>query len=154
MQALAPIPLMLMLVLAGCASSSSVTTCAETPAAETPAAESPADAQAEGPAARVVALPGVPGEGQPREVAVLVDEPALKLVTIVLRDGTVLPEHLAEVPVTIVAVQGSGTVIAGAERLRLDPSQAVVLAPRVPHAVEPDPGTDLVLLVHHVRGSR
>jgi hypothetical protein len=24
-----------------------------------------------------------------------------------------------------------------------------VLAPHIPHAVEPEPGTDLVLLVHH-----
>jgi AcrR family transcriptional regulator len=33
---------------------------------------------------------------------------------------------------------GRGTVVAGAERLRLDPAHAVVLAPNVPHAVEPD----------------
>jgi len=103
-----------------------------------------------GPASRVVELPGPPGVGDPREVRVLVDEPALKLASIVLRAGTVLPTHHSEVPVTIVALQGSGTVVAGAERLRLDPTHAVVLAPGVPHAVEPDAGTDLVLLVHHL----
>ena len=103
-----------------------------------------------GPASRGVELPGTPGTGEPREVRVLVDEPALKLASIVLRAGTVLPTHHSEVPVTIVALQGSGTVVAGAERLRLDPTHAVVLAPRVPHAVEPDAGTDLVLLVHHL----
>ena len=103
-----------------------------------------------GPASRVVELPGTPSAGEPREVRVLVDEPALKLASIVLRGGTVLPTHHSEVPVTIMALQGSGTVVAGAERLRLDPTHAVVLAPNVPHAVEPDTGSDLVLLVHHL----
>jgi quercetin dioxygenase-like cupin family protein len=74
----------------------------------------------------------------------------LKLASIVLRGGTVLPTHQSDVPVTIMAIQGSGTVVAGAERLRLDPTHAVVLASNVPHAVEPDTGTDLVLLVHHL----
>ena len=103
-----------------------------------------------GAAARVVELPGPPGTGQSREVRALVDEPALKLVTIVLRAGTVLPQHRSEVPVTIVALQGGGTVVAGAERLHIDATHAVVLGPGVPHAVEPDAGTDLVLLVHHL----
>jgi len=81
---------------------------------------------------------------------VLVDEPALKLASIVLRAGTVLPSHHSEVPVTIMALQGSGTVVCGTERLRLDTTHAVILAPNVPHAVEPDAGTDLVVLVHHL----
>ena len=102
------------------------------------------------PEVRIVELPGPPGVGLPREVRVLVDEPALKLASIVLRAGTVLPTHHSEVPVTITAIHGSGTVVAGAERLRLDPTHAVVLAPNVPHSVEPDTGTDLVLLVHHL----
>lgn len=110
----------------------------------------PALAPLGGPASRSVELPSAPGPGEPREVRVLVDEPALKLASIVLRGGTVLPSHHSEVPVTIVALSGSGTVVAGAERLRLDPGHAVVLAPKVPHAVEPDAGTDLVLLVHHL----
>lgn len=102
------------------------------------------------PEVRAVELPGPPGTGQPREVRVLVDEPALKLASIVLRSGTVLPTHHSAVPVTIMALQGSGTVVAGSQRLRLDATHAVVLAPNVPHAVEPDSGTDLVLLVHHL----
>ncbi len=103
-----------------------------------------------GPASRVVEFPGTAGAGEPREVRVLVDEPALKLASIVLRGGTVLPTHRSEVPVTIMALQGSGTVVAGADRLRLDATHAVVLAPNVSHAVEPDAATDLVLLVHHL----
>lgn len=69
----------------------------------------------------------------------------------VLRGGTVLPTHRSAVHVTIMALEGSGTVVAGSERLRLDSTHAVVLAPNVPHAVEPDSGMDLVLLVHHLR---
>ena len=103
-----------------------------------------------GPASRVVELPRTPSTGAPREVRVLVDEQSLKLASIVLRAGTVLPAHQSEVPVTIVALQGSGTVVAGDGRLRLDRTHAVVLAPNVPHSVEPDSGTDLVLLVHHL----
>ncbi len=104
----------------------------------------------DGPPSRVVALPGTPSTGEPREVRVLVDEPALKLASIVLRGGTVLPTHHSQVPVTIMALHGSGTVVAGSERIRLDPTHAVVLAPNVPHSVAPDTGTDLVLLVHHL----
>ena len=103
-----------------------------------------------GPAIRVVEFPGAPGTGQPREVHSLVDEPALKLVTIVLRAGTSLPVHQANVPVTIIALQGSGTVIAGVERLHIDSTHAVVLGAGVSHAVEPDPDMDVVLLVHHL----
>lgn len=99
---------------------------------------------------RVVELPVSPGPGEPREARVIVDEPALKLATIVLRNGTELPEHHSAVPVTIQSLKGSGTVVAGKERLKLDPGHAVVLAPKVPHSVLPDPGTDLVLLVHHM----
>ena len=61
---------------------------------------------------------------QPREVRVLVDEPSLKLVTIVLRHGTALPAHRADVPVTIQALEGAGTVVAGGERLAIDRAHA------------------------------
>lgn len=53
---------------------------------------------------------------------------------------------------TIQAVAGGGTVLIGEQRVRLDAAHMVVLAPNTPHAVVPDPGTDIVLLVHHVRG--
>lgn len=109
-----------------------------------------------GPAARVVDLPATAGAGEPREVRVLAEEPALKLVTIVLRQGTVLPEHRSPAAVTIQALRGAGTVVTGgetgSERMRIDETHAVVLAPNVPHAVEPDAATDLVLLVHHAGG--
>ena len=103
-----------------------------------------------GPVARTVEFPVPAGPGEPREVRVLVDEPALKLASIVLRQGTVLPEHHAPVPVTIQALQGTGTVLAAGERFGIDTAHAVVLGPNVPHTVEPDAGTDLVLLVHYL----
>ena len=111
---------------------------------------SPPPLAIEGAAVRTVELPAGAGPGQPREVRVLVDEPALKLVTIVLRGGTVLPAHHAEVPVLIQALHGAGTVTAGGQQLRLDPTHPLVLAAKVPHAVAPDASTDLVLLVHHL----
>lgn len=102
----------------------------------------------EGAQVRSVSLDGAADGNERLKVHVLVNEPALKLLRIVLHNGTELPEHVASVPVTIQAIQGQGTVIAGAERLPLDPSHAVVLGPNVKHAVQPQPGTDLVLLVH------
>jgi quercetin dioxygenase-like cupin family protein len=98
----------------------------------------------------MIELPTTSGVGAPREVAVLVDEPALKLVSIILRAGTVLGEHQAPIPVTIQALEGAGTVVVGTERLRLDRGHAVVLAAGVAHSVEPDAGSDLILLVHHL----
>ena len=99
-----------------------------------------------------VELPAAAGGSEPKEAKVLVDEPALKLVSIVLRKGTVLPEHDAPVPVTIQALEGAGHVTMGEKKLRLDRGHAVVLAAGVPHAVEPDAGTHLVLLLHHLGG--
>jgi len=98
----------------------------------------------------VVELPGTPDAGETRQARVLLDEPALKLASIVVRQGTVMPAHRSGVPITIMALHGAGTVVAGTERLRLDATHAVVLAPNVMHSVEPDAGADLVVLVHHL----
>lgn len=130
------------LAIAGCGGKSS-------PAAQ-PIAAAAAAAGIADPQVRPIEVPAAAGSGQPREVKVLVDEPALELVSIVLRGGTVLPEHHAEVPVVIQAVHGAGTVTAGGQELRLDATHAVVLGAKVPHAVAPAAGTDLVLLVHHL----
>ena len=132
------------LALAGCAAHST----ARQSTAQQPTAQQRTAPVFGGESIRSIELPGVPGEGSPREVRVLVDEPSLKVLTIVLRAGTVLPEHVVPAPVTITALEGSGTVLAGGERLRLDATHAVSLAPGVPHEVEPDAETDLVLMVH------
>ena len=132
------------LAITGCASRA---TTAHHTAAPTSA---PAVLDIAGPAVRSIDASPTAGTGEPREVTVLVDEPALKLVKIVLRGGTALPEHHAEVPVTIQALGGAATVTAGGETVRLDAAHPLVLAAKVPHAVSPDPGTDLVLLIHHL----
>ncbi|MEZ4265800.1 MAG: AraC family ligand binding domain-containing protein [Myxococcota bacterium] len=96
------------------------------------------------------ALPAVSDSDKPLEAKVVVDAPAAKIATVVLRKGTLMPEHHSPVAATIVALSGSGTVVSGTQRLRIDAGHAVLLAPGAPHSVEPDPGTDLVLLVHHL----
>lgn len=141
------LPALSLAALAACAAA---TPAAQTTTGEPAATATHAPALLTGAAQRLVELPPAASAGPPRQVQVLVDEPALKLATIVLRQGTVLPTHQSAVPVTIVALHGAGTVVAGTERLRLDPAHAVMLAAGVPHAVEPDATADLVLLVHHL----
>lgn len=97
-------------------------------------------------------IPTIDGGEGPREVRAVVDAPHVKVVAIVLRDGTPLPVHTAPNPVTILAVAGHGVVRVGDEERPLDAAHMVSLDTEVPHAVEPAPGTDLVILVHHFRG--
>ena len=78
------------------------------------------------------------------------DDPAVKLVTITLRKGTVLPAHSAPVPVTIQALRGAGTIVVGTARHRLDATHAIVLAAGTAHAIEPDAEADMIVLVHHL----
>lgn len=133
---------------AGCASTQPAT---PTTTATPPSAIAP-DRHAQAPVvsvSRVFELPGTPGPGTPREVKMLVELPELKVATIILRKGTVLPPHNSKRQVTIVALQGAGTVTAGTETFRIDATHAVVLAPGAQHDVTPDAATDLVLLVTH-----
>lgn len=119
------------------------------PAAGQPAAGQPATPE---PPLRALTLPAANPTGPDRQVHVVLDAPHLKIVSIALRRGTPLPEHTAPVPVVIQADAGSGHAIVGDQRVRLDATHAVTLAPNVPHAVEPDAGTDMTLLVFHLRG--
>lgn len=135
--------------LAALALSALLVGCASSPAA--PQRQPPPQAMA-GPSVRALDLPGAPGAGPPREVRAVAEVTGLKVVTIVLRGGAVLPEHHAKAQVTIVALSGAGVLVAGGERHRLDAKHAVLLAAGVPHSVEPDAGSDLVLLVHHAGG--
>ncbi len=100
-----------------------------------------------------IELPAGDTEGRPIEPRTLLDAPHLKLLAIVLRDGTVLPEHTAPTAVTIQAVSGSGVVRANGETHPLDAMHFISLAPRVAHSIEPAAGTDMVLLVHHLKAT-
>ncbi len=100
--------------------------------------------------ARALTLPSTPEPGKPGDVSILVETPTLRLAAIVLRGGERLPEHSSKLPVTIVAIAGAGTVLVGSERFRVDALHAVVLPANARHSVEPDAGTSLVVLVHHI----
>lgn len=124
-------------------------------AAPPPPTPAPAPARPAAPAAvsvHSVELPGAPGAGAPKEAKTVLDNAHVKLAAITLRKGTLLPEHKTPLPVTIVAAQGAGHVLlADGSKQRLDATHMVVLAPNVPHAVQPDAGTDMVVLVHHLK---
>lgn len=107
----------------------------------------------EGPDVHALALPDAAEAGPRIEPRVILDAPHLKLVAIVLRGGAELPVHTAPSAVTIQAVSGSGVLRVGEEEHPLDATHLVSLAPEVPHSVVPTAGADLVLLVHHLRGT-
>jgi quercetin dioxygenase-like cupin family protein len=98
-----------------------------------------------------VAYPVAAGTGEAKEVNMMLDTPHLKVASITLRKGTVLAEHATPMPVTIMAVSGSGHVVVGDQKVRIEAGKMVALAPHAPHSVVPDAGSDLVVLVHHVK---
>ena len=101
--------------------------------------------------AHAVALPLPIGAGAPKEAKELLDTPFVKLASITLRGGTVLPDHSAPVAVTIQALAGSGVVQFGDQQEKIAPGQMVLLAPGTVHSVIPDGKGDLVVLVHYLK---
>ena len=97
-------------------------------------------------------IPPADPSGPPRQVRVLHDDPAVKLVAIRLR-GVDLPPHQSDFAVVIQAVAGAGEVVVGDRREPLDGGRGVVLPPRAVHAVTRAGEGDLVLLVTHVKGA-
>lgn len=91
-------------------------------------------------------------DGAPKEVAVLADLPAVKIVAITLRAGTPLPQHSAPVPVTLEAAYGTATVTVGGQTTPLGGGAVVVLDAHVPHAVTPTGADPVLVLVHHHKG--
>jgi quercetin dioxygenase-like cupin family protein len=110
-----------------------------------PPVTAPADGSVE------IALPTEAGAGAPKDIKPVLDNAHLKLATIILRKGALLAEHSSPMPVTILVLKGSGNATVGGKKLRIDVGHMVFVSPNVAHAVEPDAGTDLVLLVHHVK---
>ena len=96
-----------------------------------------------------VTVPAPLSEGAPKEVVVLADLPAVKIVAITLRAGTALPEHAAPVPVTIQAAYGTATLTIAGVSTPLTPGAFVVLDANTPHAVTPTDATPVTVLVHH-----
>ena len=122
------------------------------------AAGSPGDAHPEaqgheGPVSspEIITLPLEVGDGPDKEVLVLLDESHLKLALLVLRQGTVLPSHSAPVPTTIHVLEGGGVVHVGNDAVPVSAGSIVPLRAGVAHDVVPEPGTDMLLLVHYLR---
>lgn len=88
-------------------------------------------------------------EGAPKQVAVLADHPAVKIMAITLRNGTVLAEHKAPVPVTIQAAHGAATLTVSGASTLLSQGSFVVLDANTLHAVTPADATPVTVLVHH-----
>ncbi|MBL8961984.1 MAG: hypothetical protein JNJ98_19130 [Gemmatimonadetes bacterium] len=99
----------------------------------------------------VVALPLTAGTGSARETHVVLETPHLKLATVVLRNGAILEEHSAPTPVTIQVVSGRGTVTLGAASETVSAGSLLALSPGLTHVIRPDAGTDMVLVVHHLK---
>lgn len=98
-----------------------------------------------------VTVPTSAGPGEGRETRVLLETPHLKLATILLRRGTVLEAHSAPMPVTIQVISGQGVVELGDRSEPVTAGSLVALAPGMQHLVRPGAGTDMVLLVHHLK---
>ena len=98
-------------------------------------------------------LPTEIGPGEPREVSVLLDESHLKIATLILRDGAELAPHSASSPATIQVLQGNGVMHVGGEALSLSAGTIVSLAAGQEHDVVPAPASDMLLLVHYLRGT-
>ena len=111
----------------------------------------PADA-APPAAVHPITAPAPTAEGPGKEVAVLAELPAVKIVSITLRARTVLPEHAAPVPVTIEVVHGAAVLTAMGASVPLSPGALVVLDAGTPHAVTPVDEEPVTLLVHHLLG--
>ncbi len=101
----------------------------------------------------VFEIPQSIGNGEGREVSVLLDARHLKLATVVLRDGSILPSHRAKVPATILVLAGDGVLHVGGEVVPLSRGTLVALAANEEHDVEPRPGGDMILLVHYLRAA-
>ena len=102
---------------------------------------------------QVFELPKLVGDGPGREVSVQLDEGHLKLATITLRKGTVLDAHSAPVPATILVLEGEGVMNIGGKSIPASRGTLVSLPAGEEHDVVPRPGSDMLLLVHYLRGA-
>lgn len=120
----------------------------------------PTAVQAEGNAedsatTQVIQLPGIVGNvgsGAGKEVATLIDQSHLKLAIITLRRGTVLASHSTPVPATILVLQGAGVMNVGGEAIPASKGTIVSLGAGEQHDIVPEPGSNMLLLVHYLRG--
>jgi quercetin dioxygenase-like cupin family protein len=103
-----------------------------------------------GPGFHAVTLPAAAPAGASTEPNVLLETAHLKLVSIRVPKGGVLPAHSAQTQVSVQALSGAGEVKIGDTLMRIDAAHMVVLAPGITHEVRASAERDLVLLIHHV----
>lgn len=96
-----------------------------------------------------ITLPTEIGAGKGREVRTLLADPWRKLVLIYLRDGALLTDHSAQVPITIHTVLGTGSLNVAGHVYSLSPGVIVPVDAYVVHSVRADPA--LAILVTFFR---
>lgn len=96
-----------------------------------------------------IVLPTAIGAGKPREVETLLADPWRKLACIRLREGAVLADHSARVPILVHALLGKGVLRVRDEEYLLTPGVIVPVDAQVTHSVRADP--ELLLLVTFFR---
>lgn len=96
-----------------------------------------------------IELPREMGPGKDREVQTLLADTWRKLVLIRLRNGALLADHSARVPITIQAVIGKGTLRVGNDVFALSPGVIVSVDAHAEHNVQAEP--EVALLVTFFR---
>lgn len=104
-----------------------------------------------GQAIQSITLPTTEPPGS-KPATVLLQSPAVKIVTIRVKAGGTLREHSAPSNVLVQAASGSGSLVAGTEKYPLNANQMVVIPANASHSVVADSGSDLVLVIHHYGG--
>jgi quercetin dioxygenase-like cupin family protein len=98
---------------------------------------------------QVIVLPREIGPGREREVQTLFADPWRRLVLISLRNGAVLADHSARVPITIHALSGKGRLITAGNTYRVEPGIIVPVDAHVVHQVQAEP--EVAILVTFFR---
>ena len=96
-----------------------------------------------------IVLPRTISSGKPREVQTLLADQWRKLVLIHIRQGTLLADHSARVPITVQAIVGTGILRIGDDEYVLTPGVIVPIDAHVVHNVQASP--DLSILVTFFR---
>jgi quercetin dioxygenase-like cupin family protein len=102
---------------------------------------------------RAVSLDAPIPQEDPIASQVVAETPHVKTVLITVRDGATLAEHSTPHAASIQALSGSGIVQMGDSLEEVSPTRMLLLDPGVKHEVVAAEGTDLVLLVHHIKGA-
>ncbi|MGH7964682.1 MAG: hypothetical protein ACRERD_23200 [Candidatus Binatia bacterium] len=100
---------------------------------------------------KTIVLPTEVGAGKEREVQTLFADSWRKLVLICLRNGALLADHSARVPITIQALLGKGLLNVAGDVYPLVPGMIVPVDADVMHHVRADP--EIAILVTFFRQS-